>query len=502
MTTINTPTESSSNRLLAQLIKKIRSTNELTQTSFGQLFEPPVTQSTIARWENGEQIPDQVHFPKIAYFFDFTCVELQKILENPHVDINGLHIEKKILTPNKKHLRILKRGVTSWNNWRKKNPDVIPELAGLELSYYDLDEINLSQADLRKANLSNLSSCRSTFDYANLQGANLNQVWFNNSNFDNANLGRASLRFVNFNEAKLIEANFYSSKLSSVEFCSANLRKANLDEANIIGTDFREANCNKASFNNTKISDSFVYGASFWETNLNEVKLENVYISPDGQYGLPITDLSLAQITFSHRYNPSTTRKFIHNCKLEEEAIELASTIVDKYGDYSHTYGFRVFCNSYENYQEIPHYEIRRDGDYFFIKFIPDYRDRKLVLSGKALAKIILKIEGNVMESNITSNDIEDLRQIAQREEKKQRELVDIIVPIALQILDRYKSDKLANQDYELERINGEIILKTTSEAKIELMRVYLHKDQWNIVNSSLSDINIKYFKKLQKELP
>ena len=111
MTSINTSTNFSSSKLLARLIKKIRITNHLTQTEFGELFQPPVTQSTVARWEKGEQMPDRIHFPKIAYFLDFTFEELQKLLEDPVTNLEGLHIEKKTLTPNKTHLKILKRGV-------------------------------------------------------------------------------------------------------------------------------------------------------------------------------------------------------------------------------------------------------------------------------------------------------------------------------------------------------------------------------------------------------
>jgi uncharacterized protein YjbI with pentapeptide repeats len=501
--------QSSPGKILAELIGKIRSINELTQTSFGKLFQPPVTQSTIARWENGEQMPDKIHFPKIAYFIDFTNEDFQKLLENSFIDISSLDIRKKILSPNNKHLRILKRGVAAWNKWREKNPDIIPELAGLRLSRYDLEdinEINFNKADLREASFSNLSSRNSSFKNANLQGANFNQVYFYNSNFNSANFSKSSLEFVYFNEAQLIQTNFYKAELSIVEFYSANLSQANLDKTHIIKADLREANCNRASFKNAYLFNSYVYGASFWDSNLNGVTLEEVYISPDGKEGLPIKDLNLAQVTFLHRYNPSITKKFIYNCQLEEEAIELASLIVNKYGDYSHTYGFHEFCNIYENYQyispyEIPHYEIRKDRDCFFIKSIPDYTDTKLVLSGKAKQKIILRIEGGVTESNITSNEIEDLRKIAQLEAKIQRERVDIIVPIAIQILDSNNSDNFIDQRYNLERINGEIILKTNSEADIELMRVYLHKEIWNIINSSLSNTNIKYFKKLQNKL-
>ena len=107
MTNINDSQNSTSNKLLGLLIKKIRLANHLTQTEFGELFQPSVTQSTVARWEKGNQMPDRIHFPKIAYFLDFTFEELQKILEKPIASLDSLHIEKKALTPNKKHLKIL-----------------------------------------------------------------------------------------------------------------------------------------------------------------------------------------------------------------------------------------------------------------------------------------------------------------------------------------------------------------------------------------------------------
>ncbi len=34
---------------------------------------------------------------------------------------------------NKEHLAILKQGVDAWNNWRKQDPDVMPDLDGAPL---------------------------------------------------------------------------------------------------------------------------------------------------------------------------------------------------------------------------------------------------------------------------------------------------------------------------------------------------------------------------------
>jgi hypothetical protein len=35
---------------------------------------------------------------------------------------------------NEEHLRIIKRGVKAWNQWRKENPDIQPDLSGADLS--------------------------------------------------------------------------------------------------------------------------------------------------------------------------------------------------------------------------------------------------------------------------------------------------------------------------------------------------------------------------------
>ena len=501
MTSINTSTNFSSSKLLAKLIKKIRITNHLTQTDFGELFQPPVTQSTVARWEKGQQMPDRIHFPKIAYFLDFTFEELQKLLEEPVINLEDLHIKKKTLTPNKAHLKILKQGVKAWNKWRDKNPNINPELAGVQLSYFDLDGINLARADLRRVNLSHGSFRNSYFQNADLRGANLNELHLLSSCLNSANLSNASLSYSWLNKAELIEANLHKASLKDVCFSSANLSKANLAGANLSRIDFREANLNRASLEKVMISDSLVYGASFWQTNLNETKLENVYISPDGREGLPINDLALAQITYLHRHNPPEIRKFLENYHLEEEAIRLANIMIEKYAEYSQTHGFRVYCNINETDQLPPYHEIRTDGDCFFVKIIPDFRDLDLVLSGKANQKIILRREGEITESNISSNELENLRILVQIEAKRQEERVSILAPVAIQILKINNSNKFVNQDYILETINREVILRTNSEANLELMRIDWDKEGWKIINSSLSENNVTYFQKLLKKL-
>ena len=97
---------------------------------------------------------------------------------------------------NPEHVEILKKGVDTWNKWRKDNPETNP----------DLRSAPLQGADLINANLSG----------ANLTGADLNG---------------AELHSVNFNEANLALADLTKAKGLTVEqLCEAeNLYETNMN---------------------------------------------------------------------------------------------------------------------------------------------------------------------------------------------------------------------------------------------------------------------------------
>ena len=119
---------------------------------------------------------------------------------------------------NPDHLKVLQQGVDAWNAWRTKNPSIIPDLSGANLSGR-----NLALADLNDMHLGR----------AYLLGANLS----------GANLSYSDLREANLCRTILVGANLLGAGLAY-----ANLVKADLTSANLTG-------CR-------------VYGVSAWELKL------------------------------------------------------------------------------------------------------------------------------------------------------------------------------------------------------------------------------------------
>jgi uncharacterized protein YjbI with pentapeptide repeats len=127
---------------------------------------------------------------------------------------------------NKEHLQVLFESIASggcrqWNDWRIDNPQVLPELMGLELLEIRLPFINLSKSDLRLASL-----CQADFYHAN----------FENSDLSLAILENANLRQANMAGSKLFRASLRGANLGSV-----NLRGADLRGADLIGVRLRDA---------------------------------------------------------------------------------------------------------------------------------------------------------------------------------------------------------------------------------------------------------------------
>ena len=99
------------------------------------------------------------------------------------------------------HLELLKQGVTTWNLWRKEQPD----LSDADLSADDLSYVNLSATNLRGANLYT----------ARLTGANLRR----------ANLCEAALNRTDLSGADLNGADLSQARVGGTHFANLDLRQ-------------------------------------------------------------------------------------------------------------------------------------------------------------------------------------------------------------------------------------------------------------------------------------
>src|SRR5258708_5171393 len=123
---------------------------------------------------------------------------------------------------NEEHLAKLQQGVAAWNEWRKVNLDVVPDLRGVDLNGADLRAVNLRGADLRRAKLNG----------ANLGGARLMRADLCATDLRRAQLGGAHL-----GKARLVEAHLGGADLRLADLSEADLTQARMGWTFFAGND-------------------------------------------------------------------------------------------------------------------------------------------------------------------------------------------------------------------------------------------------------------------------
>jgi uncharacterized protein YjbI with pentapeptide repeats len=152
------------------------------------------------------------------------------------------------------HFKILKQGVESWNEWRKENPAILPNLINA----------NLRGANLRGANLSDAMLSEADLSLANLRGANLIVADLSMADLSVADLRGANLSVANLRQANLSEANLSDAMLSEADLSEADLSVADLSVAVI-----DKANLSHTIFGYTKIGDIDLSSVSGLENTIH-----------------------------------------------------------------------------------------------------------------------------------------------------------------------------------------------------------------------------------------
>lgn len=189
---------------------------------------------------------------------------------------------------NEEHLRIFRRGVKNWNEWRRKGIATRLDLSGVDfreanlnnadLSNTNLNNSNLNKAKLRKAKLSNADLNDSNLSGANLSQADLSRAYLSKvdlrgANLSNADLSKTILGYANLSDADLSKAVFIGAMAIGAIFSDANLTRANFSEADLSGAIFSEADLSEANLSGAILSESNLSGAILSEAILQKASL-------------------------------------------------------------------------------------------------------------------------------------------------------------------------------------------------------------------------------------
>ena len=249
------------------------------------------------------------------------------------------------------HVEVLKEGVTAWANWRKNNPDVKPDLSGINISdviwdnspicnpkidadeFLDLfsqfpaaaqgahfpakeelgeqlrkdarevvrlDDVNFEGVDLRQANLSRVSLGKAQLSGANFEGANL----------AGAVLNEATITGANFNQCHLAKAQFEKADLTSAKLRDTVLTRANFREADLTDADLTNASAEEANWFDVTLRRAVLRNAALTRGHFggHGIVVEFLHRGPSGslrrrrysEADLSDADLSGASLQFSN----------------------------------------------------------------------------------------------------------------------------------------------------------------------------------------------------------
>ena len=217
---------------------------------------------------------------------------------------------------NPEHVAILKQGVEVWNEWRRENRFVFPDLSeadlrGLDLCKVNFRETHLSDADLSEAKLNGacideafLSGAKLDkadlgggvgLHKANLSNASLKNANLANSSLDRARLTNANLSGANLSEAWLMLADLSGANLSGVDLQNADLQRANLSNARFDLVPEAKANLSGARFTRCRISGLGLSGAGLTEVGDQSDLIVKKYEEPNYEPQIVVDGLDTAQ---------------------------------------------------------------------------------------------------------------------------------------------------------------------------------------------------------------
>jgi beta-lactamase regulating signal transducer with metallopeptidase domain len=176
-------------------------------------------------------------------------MDIEKIIEESiekDIQKEAKKDKKDALKKENKYLPIIQKGSASWNNFRKENQQILPDLSNTEISELNLEGINLKNISLEDA----------CIQKSNLNNGDLTGIFANNLEIRNLQLNNAD-----FSNSTLSNAEFKNSTVQNTSFKNANLQSAELTDCNFSNCDFRKANLRDVQFSGGSLNNCEFKGA-------------------------------------------------------------------------------------------------------------------------------------------------------------------------------------------------------------------------------------------------
>lgn len=232
---------------------------------------------------------------------------------------------------NEEHLKILMQGVKVWNEWRKANPEVRPNLREAYLAGENLTGADLRDADQIGARLAGVDLCD-----ANLEGADLSRADLARAKAKHAHLADAVLWLTDLSQANLDRADLHGASLlwsdltcaslSSADLSKTSLCRANLSGADLSGANVTKANLSRADLTRANLTEANFSGARFADTILADLDLSTAKGLETVQHRGPST-IGIDTFFLSEGKIPEV---FLRGCGVPDTFITFAASLIGK----------------------------------------------------------------------------------------------------------------------------------------------------------------------------
>ncbi len=201
---------------------------------------------------------------------------------------------------NPEHLKILEQGAKIWNKWRKKNPNIKPDLSAADIFRVNLNKINFSEVNLKDAVL----------EGSDLVDAVLRKALLYDADLIGTNLTRSDLRNANLCKAIFLGANLQEANLSDTYSAGANFYSANLQRANLEYADLTYSSLVRANLTGAILTGVALFGVSRDDWKIKDVECKYIYWDEYGEQRSP-KDKDLKAGEFEKLYAALPTIEYI-----------------------------------------------------------------------------------------------------------------------------------------------------------------------------------------------